>query len=95
MSVPYRFVHVGFSFSGQAPTEAELEALFNTALDWVRYDMHCWILYSNTELETWRDKIRNSSAIKGQDSFLLCEFEKSKYTGYQHKIVWDFFNKVR
>jgi hypothetical protein len=93
MSVPARFVHVGFSFSGQEPPAAELEAIFSTAMDWVRYDVHCWILYTTTELETWRDKIRSSPAIKAQDSFFLCDF--TAYSGYQHKLVWDFLDKAR
>jgi hypothetical protein len=94
MIVPSRFVHVGFSFA-EAPPVTELEKLFSKALDWVRYDAHCWILYSNTELETWRDRIRNLPSIKGSDSFFLCEFDRGGYSGYQHKLVWDFLNKAR
>jgi hypothetical protein len=95
MTVPARFVHVGFSFSSGTPSTDELEKTFNLALDWVRYDTHCWILYTSTELDTWRDRIRNVSIIKPTDSFFLCEFERGKYSGYQHKVVWDFMAKQR
>jgi hypothetical protein len=95
MSVPYRFVHIGFSFTDQEPPAEELEKLFSTAVDWVRYDMHCWILYSNTELDTWRDRIRKSPSIKDTDAFFLCEFDKDGYSGFQYKMVWDFLSKVR
>jgi hypothetical protein len=94
MSVPYRFVHIGFSFEDEPPME-ELEKIFSTARDWVRYDIHCWILYSNTELDIWRDRIRNSPSIKESDSFFLCEFPKTAYSGYQYDVVWDFLNKDR
>ena len=95
MSVPFRFVHIGFCFAAQEPPVAELEKIFNTALDWVRYDIHGWILYTNAELDTWRDRIHNSPAIKEQDAFFLCEFGGGEYSGYQRKIVWDFLSKVR
>lgn len=94
MSVPARFVHIGLSFSGAAPV-AELENVFNLALDWVRYDTHCWILYSNTELDTWRDRIKKIAAVS---TSFLCEFERvsgTKYSGYQREAVWNFLNKAR
>lgn len=94
MSVSPRFIHVGLNFSG-TPNVEEIEKSFSLALDWVRYDIHCWILYSNTELDIWRDRIRNLSCITANDSFFLCEFERSRYSGYQQKMVWDFLNKVR
>ena len=96
MSVPARFVHVGLNFSaGGAPPADELEKIFNTAQDWVRYDMHCWLLYTTTELDVWRDRIRKSPAIKEKDSFFLCEFELGKHSGYQTKMVWDWLHKPR
>jgi hypothetical protein len=94
MSVPFRFVHVGLSFDKEPP-EAELEGLFSKAKDWVRYDMHCWILYTSTELDTWRDRIRKLPSIKETDAFFLCEFGPGEYSGYQHKMVWDWLGKAR
>jgi hypothetical protein len=93
MSVPARFVHVGFNFGVNIPPVAEIAKIFESATDWVRYDPHCWILYTTTELETWRDRIRNSPAIKSGDSFFLCEFAKAKSDGYQTQLVWDWFKK--
>jgi hypothetical protein len=95
MSTRLRFVHVAFGFSAGEPSVADLEKVFNTALDWIRYDIHGWILYTSTELDIWRDRIHNSPLIKPQDTFFLCEFEKGKYSGYQTQTVWEFLNKPR
>lgn len=94
MSVSARFVHIGLSFTGEVPL-AELETAFNLALDWIRYDQHCWILYTNTELDIWRDRIKKISAVS---TSFLCEFENhpsSNYSGYQRAAVWEFLNKSR
>lgn len=96
MSVPARFIHIGFNFYAPAlGRTAALEKTFNLALDWIRYEEHCWILYSNTELDTWRDRIRKLPSISENDSFFLTEFSQGEYSGYQHKAVWDFMGKAR
>ena len=84
-----RFVHVGINST--APPVKALEKTFTIALDWVRYGTRCWILYTKKDLDTWRDRIRNTPGVKSGDSFFLCEF--SEYSGYQHKVVWDFMSK--
>jgi hypothetical protein len=92
-----RFIHVGFSFTGPAPTEA-LETVFNTALDWLRYEEHCWILYTTTDIETWRDRIRNAPGLRASDAFFLCVFDPkaaNSYSGYMQKFAWDWLHKDR
>jgi len=91
--VTARFIHVAFSISGPVPIDA-LKKVFDTALDWIRYDDRCWILYTNTEIDTWRDRIRKTPGIKVTDGFFLCEFE-GKYSGYMDKWVWDWLQKDR
>jgi hypothetical protein len=89
-----RFVHVGFSVSGNVPVSA-LEKLFGSALDWLRYDPHCWILYTTTDLDTWRDRIRALPEIKDTDSFLLFEIDVSVRSGYAQEYVWNWLHKDR
>ncbi len=95
MSVRARFVHVGIYFGKEAPL-VELETLFSTALDWIRYDTHCWILYTNSELNVWRDHLRRILPTGNQ--FLLCEFEPilgEKCSGWMKQSVWDWLQKDR
>jgi hypothetical protein len=89
-----RFVHIGFNFEGEAPIK-ELEAVFNKAVDWLRYDDRCWILYTSTDLDVWRDRIRKVPGMGGGSSFLLTEFERGAYSGYQHDWVWEWLKKPR
>lgn len=91
MSVPARFVHIGFSFDKPPFPITALENVFKTALDWIRYDQNCWILYTNTELNIWRDRIRKT--VQPQDSFLLVEFDTRD--GYMEQNVWNWLNKSR
>jgi hypothetical protein len=96
MSVPGRFVHVGFYFTGPVPVE-KIQEVFSTALDWLRYDVHCWMLYSTTELNVWRDRLRNVPEISTGE-FFLCEFDATPdhgYAGWMKKNVWDWINKSR
>lgn len=91
MSVPARFVHIYFE------EEPEIEAakvVFNTALDWIKYGSHSWILYSNVELDTWRDRIK-TKLVPGDHTFFINEFEKGRDSGYLTKSVWDWLNKTR
>jgi hypothetical protein len=63
-------------------------------IDWLRYDERCWILYTTTEINVWRDRIRKVPGVNTSDSFFLCEFA-GKYSGYMHEWVWDWLNKDR
>lgn len=86
------FIHIGFNFTGEVPVKA-LEKLFDSALDWLRYDTHCWLLYTTTDLDTWRDRIRKTPGILPADSFFLCEFRLTDYSGYMHEMVWEWLKK--
>jgi hypothetical protein len=93
-----RFVHVGFCFKGDAtrqlPIDA-LEELFGKARDWMRYDFHCWILYTSADLSVWRDRIKKVPGIEPSDNFFLCEFAANRYAGYQQKWFWEWLRKER
>jgi hypothetical protein len=94
MTVPHRFVHVGFYFAGTVPV-AEIEKVFATAVDWLRYDQHCWILYTNTEVNVWRDRLKAVPAISTGE-FFLCEINNvagSGYSGWMKQTTWDWMNK--
>ena len=92
MSAQARFIHISFAFTSAPPIDA-LKEVFNTALDWIRYSSHGWILYSTTELDTWRDRIRNAPGIQESDAFFICEFSSGEYSGYMDNSVWEFIAK--
>jgi hypothetical protein len=95
MSVPARFVHIGIAFSGEVPDLSKIEEVFQPALDWIRYGPQSWVLYTTTELDTWRDRLRACPVIKEADPFLLTEFKVGEYSGYQRQAFWDWIHKSR
>ncbi len=106
MSLPARFVHIGFNLQDQAPSNKDLEGIFNTAIDWLRYDSHCWILYTTTELDTWRDRIRKVFDAKAEailpgepkpktPTFLLFEIDVNERSGWAYQWIWDWLSKNR
>jgi hypothetical protein len=89
-----RFVHIGFNFTGEPPVNA-LKQGFDKALDWMRYSNSCWILYTTTDLDVWRDRIRQTDGILPDDSFFLCEFNPDSWSGFMPDWVWDWLHKIR
>ncbi len=93
MKIPYRFIHITFELV--QPTAA-LEKTFSAAHDWIRVNSHMWILYSNTDLDTWRDRIRRTPGIiMESNGFFLSEFEAGKYSGYQNDATWAWLSRSR
>jgi hypothetical protein len=92
-TVPARFIHVGFVFSGPEKPIDALGRTFAKALDWMRYSTECWILYSTTDTDTWRDRIRRTPGVLESDAFFVCDFDN--YSGYMHDWVWEWLRKDR
>jgi hypothetical protein len=91
-----RFVHFGFHWSG-VPKVNELEPIFNLALDWARYAPNSWILWTNTDLETWLGRIK---PLLGEgDHVFIGEMNlastPANYTGWAENWLWDWIQKHR
>jgi hypothetical protein len=96
VGVRARFVHVGIHYSAAEVPLEEIEILFSKALDWVRYDAHCWILYTSSELHVWRDRLKK--ILSQKDHFFLCEFEPvagEGYAGWMKQDIWDWINSKK
>ncbi|HVB99038.1 MAG TPA: hypothetical protein VNJ12_06865 [Candidatus Dormibacteraeota bacterium] len=88
-----RFIHV--SFTSAAPAEA-VNKVFNSALDWLKYSDRAWILYTTTDVNVWRDRIKNIPEIKDSDiAFFMSVFEPRAYSGYMTRFAWDWLKKDR
>ena len=95
-NVEARFLLICFTWSGVAKTK-ELEPTFNLALDWLRIAPNSWILWSNTDIAAWNDRVRKF--MQPEDSVLIAELNMSstpdKFSGFQHQWVWDWVQKAR
>ena len=90
-----RYVHIGFNYEDATAPIDELEKTFNKAVDWLRYDAHCWILYTGLELDVWRDRIRNTKGITENTGFVLTEFNAERTSGWVEEWIWDWLTKKR
>ena len=66
-----KILHVAFNFSDREIPEDELEKLFDTALDWMRYAPNCWVLWTTNDPSTWYKYIR--AKVDEKDHFFICE----------------------
>lgn len=89
-----RFVHVSFYWSRGTPKTTELEdPVFSVAIDWIRYNSNCWILYTTTGPEWWYERIRHY--MNTSDRVFICEISVSETAGWQEQWIWDWLSKPR
>jgi hypothetical protein len=89
MSGPFRFLHIGFYWSGP-PKTSELEPIFDQATDWIRYAQNCWIIRTTTDPDTWLARLKPLMAEK--DRVFICEMNTSStnnYSGWLDKWMWE------
>ncbi|HZW95972.1 MAG TPA: hypothetical protein VFF64_23705 [Candidatus Eremiobacteraceae bacterium] len=91
-----RFVIVVFTWRKVLKTE-ELEPLFNTAVDWLRFSENGWILWTTNDPPVWFKYIKPHLAP--EDSVFIAELNLSHFgstvSGWQSKMVWDWIKKSR
>jgi hypothetical protein len=95
MEPQLRLVHVSFSFRGANPSIDEIEKAFARAHDWLRYDHRGWILYTNSSLTLWRQRLLRVPSIKDNATFLLTEMDLNGYAGYLDQAIWDWIESKR
>jgi len=88
-----KYLHIGLNFEGRPPKEEELEAIFNKALDWVRYAPNCWIVYTSSSPQRWYERIKPK--LHPDDGILIFEINKDSRTGFEQQFVWDWLDKDR
>jgi len=95
--VTAHYIHV--SVAHESPPITGLEKCFNSALDWYRYSDYSWVLYTTTDIDTWRDRIRKVRGMKmAEVIFFMCVFDPTvskSYSGYMTKDFWDWLKESR
>ena len=74
MKGAFRFIQVSFVFTTSSHPVDALENAFDNAEDWLRIADHLWILYSDADLRTWRNRIKRVAGLLSTDTFFLSEF---------------------
>jgi hypothetical protein len=50
-----------------------------------------WIIYSNTSIQTWCDRI--TSTLDKNDRFLIVHFDETEYNGFLPQEAWDWIKQ--
>ena len=87
-----KFIHVGFNFKSSPIPEVELEELFNTSLDWMRYAPNCWVLWTKAEPAEWHTSIKKKCPGL---TYFICELNMENRQGWLSKTTWDWIKKDR
>jgi hypothetical protein len=88
-----KFLHVAFNFRSGKDKVAEMEPVFNKALDWYRYAFNCWILWSNSTPQQWHERIK--PAVADDDTYFICEIDVNNRSGWLPQGAWDWLRKER
>jgi hypothetical protein len=88
---------VSFVFSGDPPSLDDMKKVFEDAEDWIQYDSsRAWVMYTDGDLDTWRDKIRKIHGLSEESAFFLVEFKEPRnYSGYMYDVFWEWLTKTR
>lgn len=84
------FLHVGFAFKNP-PRVDELEPIFNKARDWIRYDTHCWIVWTSSSPQRWLARLQ--PILSPTDGVLIVRIDLSTRAGQLPKSMWTWIKE--
>ena len=87
-----RFLHIAFNWRHRIKTK-ELEPVFDKALDWIRYAPNCWIVWSNSSVETWYKRFEKY--LHEDDTVLICKLDPNEKFGIAPEWIWDWLDEKR
>ena len=90
--VTARFLNI---YLNQKPgiTLSDIETEMNNALDWFRYDSKCWVIYSNSSIDTWI--VRLKKLVEPNGRLFICKLDINDKNGWMTREFWDWINKQR
>lgn len=85
-----QFLHIAFKWSGQ-PKIKELEPVFNKAVDWLRYAPNCWIVWTSSDVQKWKERLK--PCLGEHDYMFICELNINNRQGWLPLWMWSWINK--
>jgi len=89
MNMQHRFVHVGFAFPG-AVKMRDLEPVFTTIGDWVRYSPLSWIVW--TDHDAASIFLQLLPFLDSADQVLIAKIEPSDAIGRLTPWIWTWMH---
>jgi hypothetical protein len=94
-----QFLHVTFNFGEkmpwEGPSEDDLKAQFDKAVDWMCYAPNCWILWTSRTPAEWFRQLK--PLLGPKDNVFICKIDLSpgNRAGWVPQWVWDWIRKPR
>lgn len=86
----YKFLHIGFAFSGP-PRVVDLEPIFNGSDDdWIRYSATSWIVWTQRSANDWYLVVQPH--IGPQEQVLVVGLDMNERSGWLTKSIWDWID---
>jgi hypothetical protein len=90
-----RFLHIGFAYSSPV-LPSTLEPVFGQAIDWMRYAVNCWIVYTTSDPEIWYKRLLMVlPEPKENHSIFICEIDLKERSGQFPENLWKWLDKAR
>lgn len=72
-------------------TREQLQAKLNKALDWYRYGVGVYILYTSSDHEKWYQRLEE--LVKPGGSLFICELDLDIRQGWMKKDFWKWIKE--
>lgn len=87
-----RFYHVYIS-QKEGITQDEVEEKLNHALDWYRYNIGLYVVFSTSDMKTWMSRLKDF--VEPDGNLFICELDVSNRNGWMNKDFWEWLKKPR
>jgi len=87
-----KFFHI-FLRPNPGVTQEQIEERMNQSLDWFRYDVNVWIVYSSVDVHTLWARIK--PLVEPNGNMFICEANIQTFNGWMPTGFWNWLRKPR
>ena len=87
-----RYIHIYIKPSKGITIES-LEQKLSLAIDWYRYDVGLYVVFTTSSIEKWQERLINLVNVDGR--LFICELQISSKNGWMNKAFWEWIKKPR
>lgn len=84
------FLHV-FVTPRAGQTREQLEVKLNLALDWLRYGEGLYVVYTKSDVATWKRRLREF--VKPDGFLFICRLDIKKCQGWMSREFWEWIKE--
>ena len=81
------FLHI-YVNPKQGVTREQIEEKLNKALDWFRYYVNIYVVYTTSDVDTWYERLEE--LVKPDGSLFICKLDIKSRQGWMTKKFWEW-----